>query len=287
MASLKDLRRMASAPKEQMRVLPPRPRPKGGPVSHLVIPDPQVTPDAPFDHLEWAGRYILERRPSVVVHIGDHAENKALSRHESPAQAEGRRVVDDLKAANEGRAMIQRAVRAANKGKPRRKWYWPRWIFTEGNHDKAIGRVFEDAPRLRGLVDEEDPYGFKADGWEVYPFLKPVIVDGIKYMHFAPRGPRGTVTQTYRGAPNARAMVQREMMSCTAGHQPGLDTYIHQLDGKTVRGLICGSFYRHALPHLSPQGEDTWRGLIVKHEVHDGMYDIMEVSIDYLERRFS
>lgn len=183
--------------------------------------------------------------------------------------------------------MITRPIREWNRKRPRRKQYRPRLVLTKGNHDEYLARIWKDAPHLRGLVNEDDPYGFKADGWEVYPFLKPVVIDGIKYMHFAPRGPRGTVTQTFRGAPNARAMVQREMMSVTAGHQPGLDTYIHQLDGKTVRGLICGSFYRHALPHLSPQGEDTWRGLIVKHEVHDGMYDIMEVSIDYLERKYS
>jgi len=41
-------------------------------VSHLVIPDTQAKPGAPTKHLEWIGRYILDRRPDVVVHLGDH-----------------------------------------------------------------------------------------------------------------------------------------------------------------------------------------------------------------------
>lgn len=267
-------------------IIPRRKYGAGGPKSHLVIPDPQVQADAPFDQCLWAGRYILERRPDVIVHLGDHAENIACSRHETNLSMEGRRVVDDLKAANEARAMFQRPVREWNKRRRKGKQYRPRWILTEGNHDKAILRIEEEFPRFQGLVPK-DPYGFAGDGWEVYPFLKPVVVDGIKYLHFAPRGSRGAVTQTHRGAPDARTMVMREMMSCTAGHQQGLSVYIHQLEGRVVRGLICGSFYRHALDFLSPQGADTWRGLIVKHEVHDGAYDLMEVSIDYLERKFS
>ena len=43
-------------------------------VSHLVIPDTQAKVGAPTKHLEWIGRYILDRRPDVVVHLGDHWE---------------------------------------------------------------------------------------------------------------------------------------------------------------------------------------------------------------------
>ena len=39
---------------------------------YVVIPDTQVKPGVPTDHLEWAGRYVAEKRPDVVVHLGDH-----------------------------------------------------------------------------------------------------------------------------------------------------------------------------------------------------------------------
>ena len=36
-----------------------------------VIPDTQVKPDVPLDHLLYAGRYIASKKPDVIVMIGD------------------------------------------------------------------------------------------------------------------------------------------------------------------------------------------------------------------------
>jgi hypothetical protein len=37
---------------------------------------------------------------------------------------------------------------------------------------------------------------------------------------------------------------------------------------------------------MGPQGNAYWRGLFVKHEVKNGEYDLMEVSLDYLCRKY-
>jgi len=66
-----------------------------------------------------------------------------------------------------------------------------------------------------------------------------------------------------------------------------------------VRSLVdCGtyivegyphhnSFYQHEEEYLSPQGTTYWRGILLKHEVHKGSYTLLEVSLDYLKRRYS
>jgi len=47
-----------------------------------MIPDCQVTPDTPTDHLRWIGEYIVEQKPDVVVNIGDFADMESLSSYD-------------------------------------------------------------------------------------------------------------------------------------------------------------------------------------------------------------
>ena len=39
---------------------------------HLVIPDTQVKPGQSLEHLRWAGQYAADKKPDVIIHIGDH-----------------------------------------------------------------------------------------------------------------------------------------------------------------------------------------------------------------------
>jgi hypothetical protein len=81
-------------------------------------------------------------------------------------------------------------------------------------------------------------------------------------------------------------MVAREMMSCTAGHKQGLDVYIYPTSRGMMRGMIAGSFYQHEEEYLSPQGTHYWRGILWKTEVQKGEYNLVEVSLDYLARKY-
>ena len=45
-----------------------------GNVTHLMIPDTQCKPNIDMSYLSWVGQYIVEKRPEVIVHIGDHAD---------------------------------------------------------------------------------------------------------------------------------------------------------------------------------------------------------------------
>jgi hypothetical protein len=193
---------------------------------------------------------------------------------------EGRRYKADIEAGNLGMELFMAPIRKMGKAKPR-------LIMLDGNHDGGrIARVLESDPKLEGTIGLKDR-NLEKDGWEVYPFLKPVTIDGVSYCHFFPRAASGAIVQTKRGAPSAKAQLQREGRSCTAGHQQGLDITPLPLGGRLQWGLIAGSFYQHDEDYLSPQGNDHWRGIIVKHEVDRGGYSPMLVSLDYLRRRYS
>jgi hypothetical protein len=115
-----------------------------------------------------------------------------------------------------------------------------------------------------------------------------VDLHGILYSHFFCIGANGRVSNSKHGMPSAKAQVQRLMRSATAGHRQGIDVAIQHTATATYRGLIAGSFYRHAESYLTAQGDNYWRGCLMKHDidVKTGFYSLLEIDMRYFERRY-
>ena len=72
----------------------------GNNVTHLMIPDTQCKPDIDMSYLDWLGQYIVDKKPEVIVHIGDHADMESLSSYDKGQRsAEGKRVHKDIDSA--------------------------------------------------------------------------------------------------------------------------------------------------------------------------------------------
>jgi hypothetical protein len=250
---------------------------------HLFIPDTQIKPGIGLEHIEWAARYAAVKRPDVIVIAGDWYDMPSLSSYdEGKLSAEGRRVADDLAAGAAGLELFERTLR---RHAPRS--YRPRKIVTLGNHEDRICRAIEVNAKLEGVLSLDD-LAFKRHGWQVVPFLKPITVDGITYAHYFPIGPNGRVVANRCGAPSARAQATRMMRTCVAGHKQGKDVAEVYTPGRTVRGVIAGSFYRHEERYLTAMGDTYWRGILVFNDIQRerGEFELCEVSMCYLRRRF-
>lgn len=249
---------------------------------HLVIPDTQVKPRVPLSHFDWIGSYAASKRPDVIIHLGDWNDMASLSSYDEddrPAEFYNRSYHADLAAGDRSLELLENRLAKA-------RGYRPRKVYLLGNHEARYTRLLDQEPRLRGAL--RSPWAYASDcGWDVIPFLKPIEIDGVRYAHYFCRGPNGTVVNLKRGAPSARAQVQREMRSSTAGHKQGLDVHIQPTAHGMMRGIIAGSCYQHEEQYMGPQGDDYWRGILVKHEVRNGNYNLMEVSLDFLKRRFA
>lgn len=252
--------------------------------THFVMPDCQVKPGVNTDHIEAAGNYCAAKRPDVIVCGGDFFDMHSLSSYDKgKAAAENRRYEDDIKAGIVAMKRFFKGINKLNRSlvSQKKKKYTPRLVYVMGNHEIRIERFSNSNPELVGKVGLKD-LRLEEFGWEVYPFLAVAEVDGILYSHFFPRNAKGKITQTKNGAPSAVLQLQRERQSCTGFHQQGLDYAIHPSANKIQYGLIAGSFYSHEEDYLSPQGTMYWRGCIMKHEVENGQYDIMPLSLRYL-----
>lgn len=245
------------------------------PISHLVIPDTQCKPGVDLEHLYWAGRYAAERQPDVVIHLGDHWDMASLSSYEKRGSRyfEGKRYADDIEAGNQGLRLFEAGMGG---------WQPKRKVLLRGNHEDRITRAINEDPRLEGTIGYHD---FNDDelGWEVIDYLSPVTIDGVTYCHYFYHPNTG---RAYSGSVDN--MLRNVGYTFTMGHQQGKRMGSRELgNGKTQRGLVVGSFYQHNESYRGPQAQSEWRGLIVKHEVADGDYDLMEVSMNYLKKRFA
>jgi hypothetical protein len=251
---------------------------------HFIIPDCQVKPGVAINHLEAAGNYIVDKQPDTIIHLGDHWDMGSLSRYDVGKKSmEGRRYKDDIDAGKLGMETLLAPLWKYNnkRAKQKLKQYKPRMVFLEGNHENRVTLAAENDPKMYGTLSLDDCQIGKF-GWEQYKFLHPVVIDGVSYAHYFYNPNTG---HPYGG--KASSKLTNVGFSFTMGHQQGKDQAEKYLaNGKTIRGLVAGSFYQHIENYKGPQANDHWQGCIVKHEVKDGNYCLMELSLDYLVRKW-
>jgi hypothetical protein len=249
--------------------------------THCVIPDVQAKEGQDFTFLSNVGKYIVAKKPDTIVCLGDFADMPSLSSYDVGKKSfEGRRYTKDIDAAGEAmEALVGPLIDFNNKARRNKeKQYHPRMVLTLGNHEDRIRRAVENDPKLDGLISIDDlPYS----SWEVYPYLVPVEIDGVFYSHYFPTGVMG------RPATSASAMVSKLHASCIAGHQQGKQiAYGKKPDGSTITCIIAGSCYEHEEMYLDHQSNKHWRGIIMLHEVNNGSFDEMFVSLNYLNKKY-
>lgn len=250
---------------------------------HFVIPDVQAKPGQDFTFLRHVGLYIVEQQPDVIVQIGDFADMESLSSYDfGKATAEGKRIVKDLDAAHQAMATLLGPIHEYNAEQRRLglEEYKPQMVLTLGNHEERIERACNNTPALTGFLTY-DALKYKEFGWEVIPYLKPIFIDGIGYAHYFTSGVMG------RPVTSARALVTKKMMSCVMGHVQNHEIHSQiRADGKLIYGLFAGCCYEHNEGYLGPQGNHYWRGVWVLHEVENGYFEPMQVSLRYLRNKY-
>lgn len=258
--------------------------------SHLWIPDSQVKPNRngvefPLDFLDWIGALIAERRPDVIVHLGDFADMESLSSFDvGKKDFEGRRYVADIAAANEAFARLCKPLDDYNA--TRRAWrerlYLPERHLLLGNHEARITRAVENDAKLDGVLSTDD-LRYADHGWTVHPFLVPITIDGVSFAHYWANPMNG---RPYGGT--ALTMLKTLGRSFVQGHKQTLDYAMRFVgpDAPAQHGLIAGSAYLHREAYLGPQGNDHFRGVIWADQVEGGSYDPQFISLGQLCRKF-
>lgn len=196
---------------------------------------------------------------------------------------EGRRYLKDIGAATEAMDALLSPMWDFNykAKKNKEKQYHPKMVMLLGNHENRINRAVNDDPKLEGVLSL-DALGYEGYGWEVIPFLDVHVEDGVAYSHYFTTGLMGRPVTT------AGACLAKKHMSCIQGHQQGLQiASAYRGDGKRLTSIIAGSCYEHEEDYMSSQGNKHWRGFVVLHDVSDGEFDFMNVSLDFINKKYA
>ena len=245
---------------------------------HLFIPDTQIKAGVPTDHVVAAAKYARDKKPDTIVIAGDWWDMPSLSSYEKKGSKyfEGRRYVDDVEAGNNAMADFLRELH-------RSRGYRPRIVFTMGNHEYRIERAANENPVLEAKIGFHDLY-LPEKHIEVVPFLRPIEIDGVLYCHYF-QNPQSLMRSVLGGTIDNR--LNKVKQSFTMGHQQTLLWGCqYTTGGRRIIGCVAGAFYQHEEEYQGPQGNNYWRGCVFKHEVRQGEYDPMMLSIDYLRREW-
>jgi len=251
---------------------------------HCFIPDCQIRPGSPTDHLAWAGEYIVEKKPDVIVQIGDFADMESLCSYDfGKIQFEGRRYRKDIDIAHAAMDVLCKPMMDYNERQKasKHRMYRPEMHITRGNHEYRVNRAIENDAKLEGLMSPDD-LRYSKWGWIDHSFLEVVEINGVHYSHY--------FKYPLSNSPISGSIenkLNKIGFSFCAGHQQVYQVGNKPLpNGNRIRGLVCGSFYLEDEAYKGPQSNNEFRGIFILHEVTHGDYSLMEISIDYLCRRY-
>lgn len=253
-------------------------KPKEG-LKIMFIPDCQVKPGIDTTYLEAIGEYIVDKKPDVVVNIGDFFDFESLSSYDKGKLSfEGRRLEKDIEAGKEG---MKKLLGPLRKYQSIYNDYNPRLVFTLGNHEQRLMRVPSENSEFDGFIGyhllelEKD--------WEVHDFLKPVNIQGINFVHYLANPMSG---KPYGG--NAQSQLKNVGASFCVGHKQTLEVAIQPvIDGTMRLGIIAGASYPFDESYKGYTGNNHFRGIVMLHDAKDGFADPSFVSTKFLIERMT
>ena len=242
----------------------------------FVIGDTQCKQGIDLDYMHWLGAYIARKKPDIIVHLGDHYDMASLSSYDKATlSAEGRRVRLDIEAGDSGLAILQHYIDDVPE-------YNPRKVVTLGNHEDRIDRFVSTNPEFQGFLGTEH-LAFYDYGWEVVPFLKPISICGINFVHY--------LANTMTGKPlggSALSRLKQVGESYVMGHQQVFDYAERplQLSGKKQLGIIVGACYNHDEGYKGYQGNHHFRGCVMLYECSDGYALHKNITLQHMQNLY-
>lgn len=253
----------------------------------LIIPDSHSCPEHNNDRFTLAGKYILETRPDSVICLGDFADMGSLSSYDRGKKSfEGRRVINDIAAANDANTKLWEPVNSYNamRKRNRDKQYKPKKVMLLGNHEDRISRAIETDAELDGLISV-DSLEYEKHGWEVIPYMVPYVYEEIAFCHSFPTGVSG---QPISGSNVAASLLLKNFMSSVVGHNHIKDSDEKvRADGKRICGLSAGWFGDFTPGFALASSRFWWSGLTMLHDVVDGAFECEFQSMKMLQDRYN
>jgi hypothetical protein len=262
---------------------PTQAEPQGEPTTVLVIPDRHNDPRHPhrLDCSTWIARLGSERRPTVVVDLGDAVTMDSCSRHDRNDTLKGR-LKPSIKADLDNHLA---SLQAFERGRER-DWK-PRRIKTRGNHEQRLWSFENEHPENEGSHTNAYAEQLLQFGWQERGFGEFAYVSSVAFTHAPINGmgrPMGGKTATHR----AGGMLTSSLVH---GHTHQLHVFSDAKMGAQERITVVQAGC--ALPwgeyeHYASTGPGGWWWGVLMMSVWDGqIVDLEAISMLTLRARYS
>lgn len=253
-------------------------------MKHLILPDAHDRPGTNQDRFEWIGNLAVQRRPDVIIDIGDFADMESLCSYDKgKKEYEGRRYIKDVASARKARERLMAPIHTHNAKYPDDQ-YTPKLKALVGNHEARITKATSLQPELDGFLNIDD-LGAVEMGWDVVPFLQPIMINGIAYCHYFTSGVMG---RPIGGKSPAGMLLEKKHISCIQGHDHLLDfSCATRADGKKIMAMTVGCYFDYDMHWAGPANSIYWRGVVMLNDVKDGSFDPEAININRMKKEYS
>lgn len=242
-------------------------------------------PGVSNERFDWLGELIYDIKPDYCIDLGDGADMRSLNTYDEryPQAIVSQSYEADIEVYNDSQERIRRLFK-------RNKRKRPYFIGFEGNHEYRIKKALAYDPRLEGSKYGVSFSHLQTDYWfdeyHEYENSAPKIADydGISYAHFFSSGNYGTAVS---GTHHAYTLLQNRNHSSTCGHSHKRSIYFK--DGAHphgIVGLVTGCFKGADEGWAGQSNKDWWKGVVIKREISNGMYEPEFVSLDRLRKEY-
>jgi hypothetical protein len=243
---------------------------------------------------DWFAQLVIDEikssRPGekiVVIDLGDFADMKSLSSYDKNKRpSENERIQLDIDYARDARRRATQPVLAYINKKRQWKEKVPRVRFVAlgGNHENRWNRLKNDEPLWDIFDSIDDISGAVEQGWELYPFLEVVNINGVNFCHYFESGAKRLAIS---GATPGRTLVQKMHQSCVAGHLHEYHVHRESTALGTCIGLVAGCYMEADEEYAGPQGNPRyWRGITVLEDVVDGNFNDRKIPLEHIKQRY-
>ena len=217
-----------------------------------------------------------------MVHIGDSCDLPSLSSYDKGRKSfQGKTYRQDINAHLEFQDRLWSPVL-------RRKKKLPRRIFCHGNHEQRINTTINISPELYGTISHNDlGLGEWYDDIVPYSGNTPgtIEVDGILYSHFLSSGISG---RPVSGEHSGHALLGKYYSSATVGHSHLFDLCVRtRADGRKILGCTVGCYQDYTNDWAGEIGKLWDRGILIKRNVDQGMYDPQWLSMKAIKDEYA
>jgi hypothetical protein len=120
-------------------------------------------------------------------------------------------------------------------------------------------------------------------GWRVYPFLQPVIIDGITFQHYPDKGGKAPGDSTKHLAANGLAFMHK---SCVFFHTHRFDYFEEPRGESRIACTYAGCYFEHWEDWAGSSNLRWRRGIVTATDVKEGVYSPHFHSMDEIKAKY-